>query len=262
MSPSQPPPCPTWTTVSYKRGRSTQESTDQIAKHIKDDLHLSPPTITSNCYTSLANEDSEAPPTPAGRVHFYKPSLTLPIICWMYYYRLQINWAFFLLNISFRQLLVCNFVAPSLTRGRVCKLLYSCFWALPEQSLSGRSPSELTAIFNCLVWDSTNLEGQVPVFQSHVSAVRNFQCYHWEGCKVKVMLRLTVSQSVCLDVKFTLELVSRYYFLSESCCVVSLSDERSGLSPVSHCHQCLVHCQRFKIIYIVHVTSLSICKLY
>jgi hypothetical protein len=74
--------------------------------------------------------------------------------------------------------------------------------------------------------------------------------------KVKVMLRL-VSQSVCLSVKFTLELVTRYYFLSESCCVVSvgaLSDERLGLSPVSHCHQCLVHCQRFNIIYIVHVT--------
>jgi hypothetical protein len=36
------------------------------------------------------------------------------------------------------------------------------------------------------------------------------------------MLRLTVSQSVCLGVKFTLELVTRYYFLSESCCVVSV----------------------------------------
>jgi hypothetical protein len=44
---------------------------------------------------------------------------------------------FFLLEISFRQLGVCNFVAPSLTKGRVCKLLYNCFWALPEQSLLG-----------------------------------------------------------------------------------------------------------------------------
>jgi hypothetical protein len=51
--------------------------------------------------------------------------------------------------------------------------------------------------------------------------------------------------------------VTRYYILSESCCVVSvgtLSDEKSGLPPVSHFHQCLVHCQRFNIIYIVHVT--------
>jgi hypothetical protein len=40
--------------------------------------------------------------------------------------------------------------------------------------------------------------------------------------KVKVMLRLVVSQSACLGVKITLELVTRYYFLSESCCVVSV----------------------------------------
>jgi hypothetical protein len=33
----------------------------------------------------------------------------------------------FLLETSFRQLQVCNFVVPSLTRGRVCKLLYNCF---------------------------------------------------------------------------------------------------------------------------------------
>jgi hypothetical protein len=51
---------------------------------------------------------------------------------------------------------------PSLTRGRVCNLLYNCFWALPEQSLLGRSPAELTAIFYCLIRDSPNLEGQVP----------------------------------------------------------------------------------------------------
>jgi hypothetical protein len=49
---------------------------------------------------------------------------------------------FFLIEISFRQLRVCYFVAPSLTRGRVCNLLYNYFWALPEQSLSGRSPAE------------------------------------------------------------------------------------------------------------------------
>jgi hypothetical protein len=32
----------------------------------------------------------------------------------------------------------------------------------------------------------------------------------------------TDSQSVCLSVKFMLELVTRYYFLFESCCVVSV----------------------------------------
>jgi hypothetical protein len=40
--------------------------------------------------------------------------------------------------------------------------------------------------------------------------------------KVKVKLRLTIGQSVCLGVEFTLELVTRYYFLSEGCCVVSV----------------------------------------
>jgi hypothetical protein len=71
---------------------------------------------------------------------------------------------FFIHEISLRQLRVCYFVAPSLTRGRVCNLLYNCFWALPEQSLLSQSSSELTAIFYCLIWDSPNLEGQVPVF--------------------------------------------------------------------------------------------------
>jgi hypothetical protein len=88
---------------------------------------------------------------------------------------------YFRLKIFFRQLRVCNFVAPSLTRGRACNLLYNCFWALPEQSLLGRSPAELRPYFT-LIWDSPNLEGQVLVFRSHVSAERNLQCYHWEGC--------------------------------------------------------------------------------
>jgi hypothetical protein len=69
---------------------------------------------------------------------------------------------FILLEIFFRQLRVCNFVAPSLTRGRVCKLLYHCFWALPEQSLLGQSPTELTDIFYCLIRDSTKLGGPGP----------------------------------------------------------------------------------------------------
>jgi hypothetical protein len=84
---------------------------------------------------------------------------------------------FFLLEISFRQLWVCYFVAPSLTRGRVCNLLYNCLWALPEQSLMGRSPAELTTIIYCLIWDSPNLEGQVPVLISPRNRVA--QLYPW-----------------------------------------------------------------------------------
>jgi hypothetical protein len=49
--------------------------------------------------------------------------------------------------VSLWWLRVSWYLAPSLTRGRVCNLLYNCFWALPEQSLLGRSPAEVTAIF-------------------------------------------------------------------------------------------------------------------
>jgi hypothetical protein len=65
------------------------------------------------------------------------------------------NQFFFPPEIFFRQLQVCYFVALSLTRGRVCNLLHNCFWALPEQSLLGRSPTELMAIFH-FIWDSPN----------------------------------------------------------------------------------------------------------
>jgi hypothetical protein len=70
---------------------------------------------------------------------------------------------FFRHEISFRQLRLWYFVAPCLTRRRVYNLLLNCFWALPEQSLLSRSPAELTAIVYCLIWDSPNLEDQVPV---------------------------------------------------------------------------------------------------
>jgi hypothetical protein len=53
----------------------------------------------------------------------------------------------FSLTFPLDSLRVCYFIAPSLTRGRVRNLLYNCFWAFPEQSLLGRSPTELTAIF-------------------------------------------------------------------------------------------------------------------
>jgi hypothetical protein len=46
--------------------------------------------------------------------------------------------------------------APSLTREWVR--------VLPQHSLSGPSPAELTIIFYCFIWESPNLERQVPVF--------------------------------------------------------------------------------------------------
>jgi hypothetical protein len=98
----------------------------------------------------------------------------------------------------FRHLRFCKFVAPSLARGRVCKVLYNCFWALPEQSLLRRSPQELTVFFYCRIRDSTNLEGQVPVFRSHVSAVRNFQNYYWEGCMGSMQCNVEFGCQICM----------------------------------------------------------------
>jgi hypothetical protein len=39
---------------------------------------------------------------------------------------------------------------------------YNCFWTLPEQSLSGPRPAELTTIFYCLIWDFPHLRARAP----------------------------------------------------------------------------------------------------
>jgi hypothetical protein len=65
-----------------------------------------------------------------------------------------------------------------------------------------------------MIWISTK---PCTTYVEGINAYMNKYAY-----KAKVMLRLTVSQSVCRGVKFTLELVTRYYFLSESFCVVSV----------------------------------------
>jgi hypothetical protein len=101
---------------------------------------------------------------------------------------------FFLLEIPFRHLHVCYFVASSLTRGRVCNLLYNCFWALPEQWLLSRSTAELTAIFYCLIWDSPNLEGQVPVFISPRKRVAEILMLAWIYIAVYLLLIIILTR--------------------------------------------------------------------
>jgi hypothetical protein len=41
--------------------------------------------------------------------------------------------------------------------------------------------------------------------------------------KVRITLQLTINQSVCLGVKPTLGLVTRYYYLSQGCCLVCVA---------------------------------------
>jgi hypothetical protein len=76
--------------------------------------------------------------------------------------------------------------------------------------------------------------------------------------EVEVRLRLTVGQSVWLGVEPTLGLVTRYYFLSEGCCLKfavlflwgALSGERTGLQfavqslngPSRAEHVTILHC--------------------
>jgi hypothetical protein len=74
----------------------------------------------------------------------------------------------------------------------------------------------------------TNNKGHVQhsllVAALHVSVLRPSSgfcsCIH--VFKIEVTLQLTVSQSVCQGIEPTLKLVTRYYFLSEGCCLVSV----------------------------------------
>jgi hypothetical protein len=78
--------------------------------------------------------------------------------------------------------------------------LYNCFWALPRQSLSSPNPSELTTISYSLLWDSPNLEGQVPIFissrnrlaQLYTRALGSLSVtpYDSQGCGRGILTRL------------------------------------------------------------------------
>jgi hypothetical protein len=85
---------------------------------------------------------------------------------------------FFLFEIFIRQLRVCYFVAPSLTRGRVCNLLL--LLALASVVPLGSESAGLEIIFYCPnSWDSPNLEGQVPVVISPRNRVAQIYPAHW-----------------------------------------------------------------------------------
>jgi hypothetical protein len=58
-------------------------------------------------------------------------------------------------NVAVWNLRSCFYGAPSLTRGRVCNL-----------QCNHPSRAEPVTILYCLIWDSPNLEGQVPIFIS------------------------------------------------------------------------------------------------
>jgi hypothetical protein len=79
------------------------------------------------------------------------------------------------ISFSLWYLLVSWCGTPSPTKDGSVIYSYNCFWALPEQSLSG------------LIWDTPNLEGQIPVFISAGNRVAPqvqsykevFLSFHW-----------------------------------------------------------------------------------
>jgi hypothetical protein len=56
--------------------------------------------------------------------------------------------------------------APSLTRGWVCNLLIQLLLGLARAITLGFKSLRTQTIFYCLIWDSPNLDGQVPIFIS------------------------------------------------------------------------------------------------
>jgi hypothetical protein len=149
----------------------------------------------------------------------------------------------------------------------VGSVVFSFCRALSAQPLSGPSPTGLKSIIYCLYfWDSSNLKGQIPVFisprnrlaqlyprgqsQSHVTT---------EGQSVSqsVSQYILVSSSLWnlwLDIIFCLKIAVLSLWSA-------LSDERSGLSPVSHCQQCLVHYQRL-ILFTMYMSHFYVYAIY
>jgi hypothetical protein len=91
--------------------------------------------------------------------------------------------------------------APSQMRGWVC---HNCCWPSPAQSFSRTSSAWLMTIFYSQIWDSPNLEGQVPVFISPKNRVAQHffygcMCIHWHGY---VFIELLPSNGCLLQLSY------------------------------------------------------------
>jgi hypothetical protein len=110
-----------------------------------------------------------------------------------------------------------------------CRLAQLYCWPLPAQSFSGPSPLGLATVFYCLRFE-TSLFVDSYDSQGHGGGIRprlhtGGQLTHIldsQIVKVKVTLRLTVSQSVSLGVEPHLGLMARYFLRFDSYGFVSV----------------------------------------
>jgi hypothetical protein len=112
---------------------------------------------------------------------------------------------FFPLEISFRQLLLCCFVAPHLTRGLVYNLLVQLFLGLARAVTFGSKSRKTHGHIYCLIWDSPNMEGQVPVFISpNVGDGKDSLCPSQRGHCDRQLLPLVVSNLLYINLHWQL----------------------------------------------------------
>jgi hypothetical protein len=97
--------------------------------------------------------------------------------------------------------------------GEDGSVICTCCWSLPVQSFSGPSPLRLAAIFYCLRFKTSFFVASYDS-QGHGGGIRPL--LNLFKVKVKVTLRLTVSQSVSLGVEPHLGLMTRYWVLFDS----------------------------------------------
>jgi hypothetical protein len=106
-------------------------------------------------------------------------------------------------------------------------VIYSCFWLSPAQPFKDLSTAGLLTIICCLRFQTPQPGGpdsRIYIRQEQGGPVIPLGTGLTSGAvtKVKVTLQLTVSQSLCQGMEPTLRFVTRYYFLSEGCCLVSV----------------------------------------
>jgi hypothetical protein len=104
--------------------------------------------------------------------------------------------------------------------------------------------------FHCVVLNSAQGYMYLHLFDFYCKVIqlrtKSKSCYDWRSVSQYVLVSSPL-WNLRPDIIFCLKVAVLSLW-------GALSDERSSLSPVSHCQQYLVHCQKCNIIYLVHIT--------